>query len=48
LKIDPCQQRMVVGAEDACTPVTRVLVEPVHPGLGNGATPIAHQEIVQH
>ena len=37
----------MIGAEDECPAVVGVLVEPVHAGLRDGTTPIAHEEVVQ-
>ena len=48
MEIDPRQQWMMIGAEDACAPVPRVLVEPVHKGFRDNTTAIADEEIVQY
>ena len=38
----------MIGAEDACPAVVRVLVEPVHTGRRDGPIPITYQEVVQN
>ena len=48
MEIDSGQQRMVIRAEDAGAAVPRVLVEPVHAGLRDSTTAIAHEKVVQY
>jgi hypothetical protein len=47
LEIDPRQQRMMIGAKDPGPAVPRMLIEPVHAGLRNCTSAIAHEEVVQ-
>ena len=39
---------MMVRAEDAGSPILRVLVQPVNASCNNDAAPVAHQNVVQH
>lgn len=47
LKIDSSQQGVMIRAEDAGSPILRVLVQPVNSSCNNDAAAVAHQDIVQ-
>jgi hypothetical protein len=39
---------MMIGTEDACAPVLRVLIEPVHASPRDAPTAITNEKIVEH
>jgi hypothetical protein len=48
IEIDPCQQWVVVRAEDAGSAIVGVFVEPVNSSSSDDTAPVTHKDVVQH
>ena len=48
LKVYPCQQRVMVRAENPGSAIVGVFVEPVNPRCNNDAAAVAHEDVVKH